>query len=403
MPGLIPYSNPHIAADAFAAIEALPSLPAPDVLASPLRRAKELTRLLTDTAPGHALLPDAGRKLTKALMSKLDGLAAQYAEDVAANIVNIETASLARTVISAIGGGEARRTSHEVATHYADIERDTRRVVNSIKEGVGKDYFAYRDRVRRAGGDEETDTLDVRIACAALFMVPTVIAQLESEATKWVQGRLSEFAVDMQNTTGATRDAYRRVQEQTSTPELVTVDLRQNLSAATKTGKGDDLPLYRGHLYSDAAGMFPAELNGWEDPVIATETVRSSFVAWYRNPARPTPASLRIAYQTDAGDWASVQVDFLVVSRKGDGTLGVSIVDPHGDQFADARAKLLALCDYAESHGDAYVRIESIARDGRGLLRVLDLQSDATRSAIRTFEGAQVSTLYESENARLYQ
>ncbi|MCE9622092.1 MAG: DEAD/DEAH box helicase family protein [Actinomycetia bacterium] len=388
--------NPHIDAAAFSAIAALPSLPAPDVLASPLRRAKELTRLLTDTASGAALLPDAGKKLTKALMAKLDGLAAQYADEVAANIKNIETASLARTFVPAIGAGEARRTSHEVATHFADIERDTRRLINSVKEGVGKDYFAYC--VRRAGDDE--DRLDVRVACAALFLVGGVVAQLEAEATKWVQDRLAQFAVDIKNTTGAARDAYRRVQEQTSLPELVSVDLRNNLVAATRTGKGDDLPTYSGHLYSGAGGKFPADLNGWESAVIAAEVARPTFVAWYRNPARPTPSSLRIAYKDDAGNWGSVQVDFLVVSRKDDETLGVSIVDPHSDHLADAAAKLQGLANYAEQHGTSYVRIESIAKASDGTLRVLDLQSAATRQAVAVADGAQVSALYDSELAR---
>jgi hypothetical protein len=390
--------NALVDSAAFDAIEALPSLPAPDVLASPLRRAKELARLLTDTATGEALLSGAGSRLTNALMSKLDGVAAQYAETVDANIANIETANISRTRI-AVTGGELGQTTHQVATHLTDLDRDTRRIVNAVKEGVGKDYFAHR--VAKAGAD--ADLLDVRTRVAALFMVDGVSGELEAEATKWVQTRLSQFAVDIKNTTGATRDAYRRVQEQTSSPEQLTVDLRDNLSAASKTGKGDDLPTFQGHLYADASGWFPADLNTWETTVVNTEIERPSFVAWYRNPARPTPASLRIAFQDDSDDWGSVQVDFLVVSRRDDGGLGVSIVDPHGDHLADARVKLLALADYAERYGDAYVRIESIAKASDGTLRVLDLQEAGVREAVRAFPGGQVSALYESHDARPYQ
>lgn len=54
----------------------------------------------------------------------------------------------------------------------------------------------------------------------------------------------------------------------------------------------------RCHLYADSVGQFPAELNTWETTVLATELARPTFVAWYRKPSRPTPASLRIAYQT---------------------------------------------------------------------------------------------------------
>ena len=49
----------------------------------------------------------------------------------------------------------------------------------------------------------------------------------------------------------------------------------------------------------------------------------------------------------DAGSWASLQVDFLIVSRRTDGTLAASIVDRHGDRLADAKGKLRALSDSA--------------------------------------------------------
>jgi type III restriction enzyme len=52
----------------------------------------------------------------------------------------------------------------------------------------------------------------------------------------------------------------------------------------------------------------------------------------------------------------SLQPDFIVVSRRSNGSLGASIVDPHGDFLADARAKLQALATFAEHHGDRFVR-----------------------------------------------
>lgn len=51
-------------------------------------------------------------------------------------------------------------------------------------------------------------------------------------------------------------------------------------------------------------------------------------------------AALRIAYQNNDGDWASVQPDFLIVSRRDDGSLGISIIDPHTDHLADAKNQL---------------------------------------------------------------
>ena len=208
---------------------------------------------------------------------------------------NIEHADLARGRYSFDGSG-FRYETYQVATHATDLEREVRKIIRSVREGVGMDYWQHRARL--AGAD--ADPIDVAVEVAALFVVPDVIGEVEREATLWVQHRLADYAVDIKNTTGATRDAFRRVQEQTARPEAVTVDLRQNLTAATRKAGGDDLPTYTGHLYADAGGHFPADLNSWERAVLETEAARPTFVAWYRNPARPTPASLRIAYQDDS-------------------------------------------------------------------------------------------------------
>jgi type III restriction enzyme len=141
----------------------------------------------------------------------------------------------------------------------------------------------------------------------------------------------------------------------------------------------------------------------WEKTVLETELSRESFVGWYRNPSRAMANSLRIAYLNDVGKWSSVQVDFLVISRRDDGSLIVSIVDPHGDHLADAKGKLRALASFAETHGERFLRIESIAKASNGVLRSLDLQDPATREAVRLFEGGKVTALYESTVADTFQ
>ena len=156
------------------------------------------------------------------------------------------------------------------------------------------------------------------------------------------------------------------------------------------------------HVFADADGTYPADLNDWERTVVETELARDGFVAWYRNPGSATPASLRIAYQNDEEEWASLQPDFIVVSRRTDGTLGASIVDPHGDYLADARAKLQALAAFAERFGDRFVRIESVAKVEDGSLRVLDLADPAVRAEVLAFQGGKVTALYQSEHSRPY-
>lgn len=386
--------NPMLPAEVFDFVQSLPSIPTPDAAASPLRRAKNLVRLLADDGAGPALVPDADALLTKRLNARLDGLAAEHDEAVAAGVEDLRTAVVRREGVTPTGqAGEA--TTRLIDTHIKDIDRDTRRIINSVREGVGKGYYAHRV----AKADPNESRLDIRVEVAALLRLDGVVASVEAAATEFVQEHLARFAVEIKNTTGATRDAYRKVQEQTSAPEATNIELRANEKAPTKDGEGNDLPTFDGHLYSDADGRYPALLNDWETEVVTTETDRQSFVGWYRNPSRATPNSLRIAYQDDAGSWASLQVDFIVVSRRDDGTLGASIVDPHGDHLADAKAKLRALADFAEAHGDRFVRIVSIAKGTDGSLRVLDLLESHVRSAVRDFGGAKVTALYDSAAA----
>ena len=389
--------NPKIAAAVFEFIETLPSIPTPDTSANPLRRAKNLVRLLADDVTGRALLEDADTRLTQTLNARMDGLAAEYSTAVATNVTDIKTVKVNTSKVTTTGQ-DAGTSSRQIDTHAKDIDRDTRRIIKSLKEGCGTGYYAHRTHQ----SNPDANKLDIRVEVAALLRVDGVITEIEATANKFVRDQLTTFAVEIKNTTGATRDAYRKVQEQTSAPEAITMELRTNEKAATKNGDGEFLRTFEGHIYADAAGKFPAQLNEWEAEVVTTEIARPSFVAWYRNPQRATPNSLRIPYQDEEGKWSSLQIDFLIVSRRDDGALAASIIDPHGDHLADAKTKLRALADFTDSHGNRFLRIQSVAKASDGTLRLLDLTDADVRKAVRTFEGGKVSALYKSEHATPY-
>jgi type III restriction enzyme len=382
----------------FELVGSLPSVPTPDRTASPLRRARALARLLADDIDGPPLLANAGAALTERLNARLDGLAAEHRAAVDATVADLLEATVRRSRVTTVGediGGEPE--VRRIATHARDVARDAQRVINGVREGAGKAWFAHRLAVGPAADRDAT-----RVWCAAVLRVDGVVGSIEAAATEWVREQFDRFRVAILNTTGGTRDAYTRVREQTTSPEVVTVELRANVRAATKDGKGDDLPRYPGHLFADGVGMFPVDLNDWERRVIQAEVDRAGFVAWYRNPGSATPASLRIAYENDEEEWASLQPDFIIVSRRGDGSLGASIIDPHGDYLADARAKLQALAKFAEHFGDKLLRIESVARVDDGSLRLLNLGEAAVRAAVLAFEGGRVTALYQSEDSRPY-
>jgi type III restriction enzyme len=239
---------------------------------------------------------------------------------------------------------------------------------------------------------------------AALIRVPGVIESIHTMANEWVVEQLARFRVQIKHTSGATKAAYLRVQGQTTTPEPVSIELPTTLRSATRESNNEGalpLPVFTGHLFADRTGSFPAKLNGWETTVLETELGRPEFAAWYRNPSRGTIAAHRIGYEIGDGDWASLQVDFLVVSDLANGKFGVSLVDPHGAHLADAIPKLRGLASFARSFGDQFVRIESIA-EVDGTLRVLDVQRGDVRDAIDAYVGTQATALYESPLAAVY-
>jgi type III restriction enzyme len=166
-------------------------------------------------------------------------------------------------------------------------------------------------------------------------------------------------------------------------------------TAIEPDGRESPLPTYEHHLLCNSAGRFPAELNEWEDEVLALEQARPGFVAWYRNPARSSQDSLGVAY-VENGEYKIVRPDFIVFSKNSDGSISASIVDPHGTQFADALPKLKGLAAYAESHGNAFQRVEVIAKFG-GKLRVLDLMDKDVRAAAVRADDAQ--SLYQGKFA----
>jgi hypothetical protein len=200
----------------------------------------------------------------------------------------------------------------------------------------------------------------------------------------------------------ARQEEYRQVREMSSEPQSSDLVKPEARSEATSTLENETirpLPTYRDHLLCDAEGNYPADLNNWEQAVIATESQRSGFVCWYRNPQQPGQSSLGVAYR--AGDqYKIVRPDFVFFAKQQDGRIVADIVDPHGYHLADALAKLQGLAEYAAAHAEAFRRVEAIAEVDKQL-RVLDLGRVDVREAVTQAKDALA--LYRSEFAGDYQ
>jgi type III restriction enzyme len=375
-------------------LETMPCEPAPQSLADPVRRAVTLATHLA----GDGIVEGAGAQLRARLFARLDGLASEYAVQVETNRQDIFAADLELTTVDYAGMGAATRTKSSRRTDAVNVEDAYKATERRIKEGIVRGY--YGQLVDRGGAD--VDLVELKADIAALLMIDGVVQQVLDTADEWTLSMLEQHHVAIRDLTDDRQADYRAVRAQSSKVEMVLLALPEVVTATTKDTKDQVVPRYEGHVFAGEDKKFPAKLNDWEKEVLATERKRSNFVAWYRNPPTARDSALRIAYLSETtGKWASLQPDFLFISRKTDGSLAASVIDPHGDYLADARAKLVALADYAEKYGDQVHRIESLTKVG-GELRVLDLTVPAVRDAVRRFKDAKVTPLYTGEHSMTY-
>lgn len=194
------------------------------------------------------------------------------------------------------------------------------------------------------------------------------------------------------------QDAYRQLREMSVEPQDLDIATPTSWLVPTTARHGDTetaLPRYRMHLLADGDGTFPLDRNEWEADVLDRELARPGFAGWYRNPSRSSQDSLAIVYE-HGGRVRTLRPDFVFFTENADGTIGASIVDPHGHHLGDALPKLRGLAAYAERHGAHFQRIDAVARIG-DTLRVLDLTEPSVRAAVSM--GEEPAVLYQGAHA----
>jgi len=194
---------------------------------------------------------------------------------------------------------------------------------------------------------------------------------------------------------------YAEIKGMSREPREIALQRPRSRSEDTKDADGKPVPTRKKHLMADENGDFPiGSLNDWELRVLDAEMKDPDFLAWYRNPSRPSDDALAVAYQDGQGNWRRMCPDFIFFHGNAD-QVRVSIVDPHGHHLADALPKLRGLARFAEENGDRLFRIEAIAKIDGETLRVLDLKRAEVRAAIAAAD--DVGRLYASSVASGYQ
>lgn len=386
--------NPAIPPGVWDAFAEIPSQTIPKRDVKPIRRLTALAAALS----ADELMKDALHHAHEELHKVLDGLAVRYAAEVAAarnDVVTMQGEEIRRK----LGGNFSYKPFEESADPRA-IEDGYRFASRQLSPALASSYAEHL-----VGPDADEDALlDAHIAVAALALVPQIVADVEEEADELAREWLSITRVARKDLTDERQAEYDRLEGMSTHPERTSLVVPELAQADTKVrdaqGNETELPTRRFHVLAAEDGTYPAPLNGWEVQVLDTESARSGFVGWYRNPGRATKESLAIAYrESSSGDWKAMRPDFLFFFVTPDGNVAVDLVDPHGHHLADALPKLRGLVDFAEQFENEFRRIESIAETD-GTLRVLDLTRSGVRQAVR--DATDAKALYQSGVAADY-
>ena len=374
------------------AFDTLPSQTLPRKAARPVRKLMALAQALSR----DGLRADARKEAYRKLFSKLDGLMAQYNEEIekaSRGIVEVK----GETLITRVFEGEVRKREEFVET--ADEQS-----VNAAFKAAGGKLTADVARMYAGhlttGSQDDDGLYDAHIKVGALAQVDGVSEELDQEADNICRKWGDEHRVAVKGLSDERRAIYAEIAGMSPEPQVTEIMRPRIRSENTENDDGNKLDTRTEHLMCDDNGNFPiGSLNQWEVDVLDKEINRPGFKAWYRNPPRPTSDALTIAYQDAQGHWRRMCPDFLFFHADS-GSTKVSIVDPHGHHLADALPKLRGLADFAAKHEESFHRIESVARTEGSRLRVLDLTDLHTREAIAVAEDTHA--LYLSDDAHDY-
>lgn len=298
---------------------------------------------------------------------------------------------------------ETREKEFQEAADQVVVNDVYRRAARILSPDIARTYTeVLAKRKSDAAEDFEGALIEAREDIAALGMIENLQVLFDAEAKKLSDQWLHEYRDKIKKLPDDRQEAYRQISALSREPQDLDLAKPVSWMEATavreKDGTEFRLPIYTHHLLCNDQGKFPADLNGWEKTVLKTETERSGFQFWYRNPDRPSQDSLGIAYE-DVDEIKMVRPDFIFFSKIENGNVVADIVDPHGLRFSDALPKLHGLARYTQTHAHIYRRIASVAEVG-GRLRVLDLTRKEVRDAIAKAEDA--ASLYGSALAGDY-
>lgn len=388
--------NPMASQAVWEKFESLPSQTRPQRGAKP---AKRLTALAHELASDD-ILPGAGKKAHAAMHHALDTFQAENQAKIDAKRSAVLTVD-GKTVVADLKGKSKSFNEFWEEADMAVIDDAYRRAARIFSPDISRTYvdaIAYQTANPEDADEFEQSLVEARVTVAALGLVTEVEDFFDAQADKLAREWLMRYKTEIKGLSHDRQESYRQIREMSTEPqdvELVRPEARFEPTFVRLNNVESPLPTYQKHLLCDTQGFYPVELNNWEEKVVETEMKRDGFLVWYRNPQQPGQSSLGIAYQTGE-QYGIVRPDFIFFAEQPDGKVVADIVDPHSLHLADALPKLQGIARYAETHGENYRQILSVA-EAKGKLRSLDLKNSDIRSAI--FETTDILQLFSGSLA----
>lgn len=381
--------NPKMETSIVQTLEQLPSFAKPAAAPKPIHRLLRLAQALAQ----DEIVTDANKQAHSQLFAALDRVAEKHRDKVDAAKKDVLTAYIRR--LTATHDTQVVDEQKERSADVTVIDDALRATNRTITSTVVNGYI----RRRVLDTEHPVEVQEAKAELAALSRIDTdVPGTLEEAADSLARAWLSRHDAEIATVSDARKPVYQAIRALARDPERTRISVpMDDIVESVETDGTTKLPVMKKHVLSNEHGDFPLDqkLNRWERTVIEHEL--DGCAGWYRNPSSASEASLGIAYN-DGNGWRSIQPDLIFVGWAGD----VAIVDPHGAHLGDAKMKLDALVEYADTHSDAFSRVISIGIEQDGWLIGLDLRDAKVRA--KTYKSgstsAELKSLYMAYGAK---
>ncbi len=342
----------------------------------PIPRLERLAGALSD----YEIRPDAPKEMDKKLITHIwEGLNARRGDAAIRQAVDrARKVGLDAITLSYLTGRTESRTIELTSTSQS-IQRHFEHVGARVGAGLHEKLWrAIRSEDPSIDGDQ------ARLLAIAALGNDAIIAGAEEIARSLFDDWDTQHRNKIEQLSDPGRLEFEQLDEHADEPR----QRHLALPLTVRTRRSPKTTDWPHHLYTDADGNFPEDLNNWETDVVERMFTTPGFICWVRNRARQGWA-LALPYDAADGGWLPLYPDFIFF-REAEGRVVADVVDPHGLHLDDATSKARGLAKFAEQHRANFGRLKMIIYDkDSDQQKTLDLQRKSVRDRVAGVTTAQ--------------